>query len=177
METRSLKLETGRSCYDYNLSEEPIVVYMLKKARQTSPTNVNLLRTSDGKVNFLKWMQNMTAKSGKLLPLGEPDYVEVYLKYFPILTSPYLLDGDGQSEGTPTEAAPQNTDKDLKRNLGQKATGHLCAIPEEEDTMSCQTEFVAKDCIKARSQAETNSSADFDDEYISIAASLLSDKS
>ena len=39
---------------------------------------------------YLEAMKKMKKPNKNLLLLGEPDYIDLYLKHFPIITSPYL---------------------------------------------------------------------------------------
>lgn len=43
-------------------------------------------------------MNKLLKPTKNLLLLGEPDYIDLYLKYFPIITTPYLTQSSSEEE-------------------------------------------------------------------------------
>ena len=86
----------------FNAKEERIFHFILKKALGHNLANcqlVSLIRTGkkDGAgdlcLSYLPRSMDL-----KILLLGEPGYIELYLKHYPIVSEPFLLSGCDEIE-------------------------------------------------------------------------------
>ena len=56
--------------------------------------------TKGGEPYLLSLLRKKIMDCQTILLLGEPDYIQLYLSYYPIVTSPFLLNGADDQEMT-----------------------------------------------------------------------------
>ena len=78
-------------------------------------------------------MKKLLKPTKKLLLLGEPDYIDLYLKYFPIVTTPYLTLPSSE------ELEEKKKDSITEKKEAYSAQIGLETIPEVENDDFTQT--------------------------------------
>ena len=94
----SAKISPYDQFFSYSALQDKTVKYILwigffKKKDYL----VNEYIEKDGR-KCLDVMKQLVKESRNLLLLGEPDYIDLYLKHFPIVTSPYLTQSTAEEE-------------------------------------------------------------------------------
>ena len=88
-----LKIKSCSAVDSYNIKEESIFHYVIKKALALPFQNEGKGRVIDLESllkapkngSYLQIMKEIMGEHKRRLLLGEPDYIELYLKHFPIL--------------------------------------------------------------------------------------------
>ena len=75
---------------EFKLNKESIVHYIFKCAcRSTSSGQPDSTKPQ----SILGTLKQVVKESSSILGLGEPDYIGLYLKYYPIVTESFMLQG------------------------------------------------------------------------------------
>ena len=92
----------------------------------------------------------MQKPTKNLLLLGEPDYIDLYLKHFPIITSPYL------TQSTPEEIEMLKSLQESKEVIEEKKETYraqigLETIPEDTQEDDGYTQDLTQKNLKTKS--------------------------
>lgn len=107
-----MRIRSEREVHIYKAKDERIFNYILKKCVGSCDSEfgepleklLKMITSSStakgGEPYLLSLLRKKIMDCQTILLLGEPDYIQLYLSYYPIVTSPFLLNGADDQETT-----------------------------------------------------------------------------
>ena len=98
-ESNNIRIRSGRDINEYKCKEEMIFHYVLKRSLigfndffDVPFDKILKTQISGGQSQLnLALLQKKIDQARTVLFLGEPDYIQLYLKYYPIVKEPFLF--------------------------------------------------------------------------------------